>query len=387
VSDTHDIVAAATADLNAAADDANVNDGGDTGEAPAELDTTSFTPDGDASPDAGPESLTTEAATEDVTVESPAPPAAPAEPQVVAPGTETEEQSLRAIEQELIAKNPNLKKGRIPTARHQAILTRDRRRAEAQIAELTPLKELAQQFQSEDTQVRLKVANLMEKDPEALVHKVLMHDPRYRAIFESFAKPAAAPAAAPAPQSAPPAPTEKPAADVLLPDGSVGYSAQRASELIEWRIAQERTAAEQREAALAKRIEQFEQQFEPIVREREDTAQFNAAVTRQRGVLEDARTNWPGFKDHEAAVRAEMFKPGNERMTLDQAYRKVVVPTLAVQRDQLRATLRAEILAEINKARPVVTRQGTPDVSAPNPASMTTDQIVRAATRSLNANQ
>ncbi len=108
------------------------------------------------------------------------------------------------------------------------------------------------------------------------------------------------------------------------------------------------------------------------------------AVSRQRGVLEDARSNWPGFKDHESLIRAEMFKPGNDRMTLDQAYRKVVVPTLAVNKDTLRAQIRAEVLADINKARPVATRTATPDVTVANAAAMTTEQLVRAASRQLN---
>ncbi len=83
--------------------------------------------------------------------------------------------------------------------------------------------------------------NLAEQRPDVFVKHVLLNDPRYVKVFEGMIEEAvakrgatAAPAGAPA---AAPAVTELPKPDSLLPDGSLGYSAEATQKVVEHHLA------------------------------------------------------------------------------------------------------------------------------------------------------
>lgn len=295
--------------------------------------------------------------------------------------------SLREIEEDLLRENPKLAKGRIPVVRHQAVLTKARAEAEAA---MQPLRQAAEEYRSEGTQARLKLAALAESDPDRFM-SVVLHDPRYRQVIESIArnlpkadaepaKVAKAPAAAVEVEEALPEP--KP--DVLNDDGSFGYSQAQAAAHVRWQVQQERIRLQQHTKALEQKIAAIESQHKKTLEQQTHTAIVQDARVRMSTLLQTARETWAGFKEHEKEIGAELKKPGNERVTLDEAYRRVVMPKLAVTRETLKAQIRKEVLAEINKApaKAPVTRPSSPDTTGvATSGPLSTEQIVRQQLR------
>lgn len=297
-----------------------------------------------------------------------------------------DESALAAIEAELVTKTPGLKKGRIPVSRHQAVLTRERRQAEEKIKALEAFKAKADDYGSESVQTALKVMKLAENHPEVFVKQVLLNDPRYRSVLEGLAKPA--PVAAPAAKAEEPI-GEQPKPDVLLPDGTIGYSAQQMQKLLDWRLTSEKQSSKAEREALEKRLADLDAKFKPIQEQREAQEKVGSALSQMKALLDDARTNWPGFKDHEADIRAELSKPGNGRMGLDAAYRAVVLPRLMADKTKMEADIRASILAELNKAKPTDRRTtagaAEATVNDDDTPADSTESIVKKALRELNA--
>lgn len=335
---------------------------------------------------ASPETATVEETgeTPPAPAEAPAPTTQTASADTVAAPKE-DEVTLRALEAELLAKNPNLRKGRIPAARHQAILTRQRRLHEAQVKEFEVARAQATEYTSEEVQNRLRAASLFEHNPEVAVRQVLMHDPRYRAVFEALARELVPPAPATPPPAKSDEPAEPPKPDVLLADGTVGYSAEATKRLLAYQLQQERQTAAQDRQALEARVKAFEDQFKPFAERQAIDARLGESMTRMKALVDDARRTWPGFTDHEPAIRAELNKPGNERLTLDAAYRRVVVPNLSTSREQIEAEVRAKVLAELSKAKPASGRPSSPEFRDDAASGMSTEQIVRASLRQLEA--
>lgn len=311
-------------------------------------------------------------------------PATPApstpDPVSVAAGTADDERELSALEQELVASTPGLAKGRISVSRHQAVLTRARRQAEQAVAEA---KAAAAKYETPEFQQQVRALGLAETRPEVFFRDVLLQDPRYKALVDAHVQALTA-KATPAPAATAPSPAgnaERPAPDRLEADGTLGYTAEGAQQLLEWALARERQTYESK-------LTELQQRLDPILTERKHVEAFRSAVDRMRPIVADARTNWPGFEDHRQEILAEIKKPGNERMSIHDAYRAVVVPKLAFNRQQEEAKLRKEILDQLNAKQPSsVVPPGTPRAAADGTASTsdTVEDIVRNAYRTLAA--
>jgi len=132
-------------------------------------------------------------------------------------------------------------------------------------------------------------------------------------------------------QDYPAAPDGRPLPDIPLEGGGALYSAAQAERLVEFRA-----------QALEERLSRIEG----------NTVQQE---TRQaaRGVLQDAETNWPGFKDNLPAIHAEMNR--DRRLSLDGAYRRIVV-----QGGKLREFHRTELANEMRQGAGAGQGSGNP---------------------------
>lgn len=264
----------------------------------------------------------------------------------------SEEDEIKALEAELASKEPKLQKGAIPTSRHQAVLTRERRKHEAVVKELT---EKVQAFEHPDIKEKIMAADLAEHRPEIFLHKVLMNDPRYQAEINKLVEAKLAEAGKSAP-AAPQPDSEMPEADIVLADGSMVYSKEAQAKLIEWHL-NRTTSSYQKELA------ELRQSVDPLVTQQKHSQELNQAYQRMSIVLNTAREKWPGFKQNEPKIREWMQQPANARASLEDAYRAVVVPSFATDREKMKAELRAELIKEMNSKR---NTQGTkPAATAP----------------------
>lgn len=261
------------------------------------------------------------------------------------------------------------KAGPIPFEKHKTILentrktARDEGRAEAQ-QEIQTLRS-----QVETYALERQAYGLADTNPE-LFAKVMLEDEKVGAAIRK-----ALGSQAPAGQETPAAAgtkRERPKADRLLDDGAAGYSQETLDALL----------AFERDELTAQLTEKFnalvQEKFgaiEPLVSEHQAGKAFEAARVRMSSVVEDARTNWPGFKDHESEVKAFLMKPENARMSLEEGYRRVVVPKIQTDRD----TMRAEILKELEGREAAVTSVTGPKTKAvaDKKGPRSTEQIIR----------
>lgn len=255
-----------------------------------------------------------------------------AAPAAEAASVPDEEAELGTLEKELVEKDPRLNNGQIATRRHQAVLTRQRRQAEAEKAELLAKYEKVKQFENYDPN-RLRALEIAETDHDRFV-EILQGIPQYKAIFDGWRQPAA-PAAAPAAPVA-----EEPRPDVLLSDGSLAYSAEGQQKVIEYRLAKEREA-------YRKELEELRGTVKPILEERQSRVNLDKAMVRMKPVLENARATWDGFADNEGEIKAAW--QANPRMTLEGAYQAVMIPKFKADKTKLEADIRAQVIKDMNE--------------------------------------
>lgn len=283
----------------------------------------------------------------------------------------SEEDDLKKLELELLEKTPTLGKGRIKVSRHQAVLTRTRRQAEAAqaaaVAEIQAKYDAVAKYEMPEWSERLQAIQIAETQPERFVKEVLLQTPEYQKVFDALVEAKLTERGAkPAEGGQAPAVAEMPKPDVINPDGSLGYSADGARALVAWELA---NAEKKFQGVLESKVSDLRKEITPLAEARRTEEQLRVAVERMKPILEDARTNWPGFKDHEPAIATEMRKPGNERMTIHDAYRKVVIPTFATDRAKLEAEITKRVLADLNRPKP---RTGVAPGSVP--AAVARDQ-------------
>jgi hypothetical protein len=257
-----------------------------------------------------------------------------------------EEAEIKAAEKELLAKNPGMKNGRISVSRHQTILERQRRVANEKVAaaekQFAEVKHLA----TPETKERLQAVILAEHNPKVFFGDVLLQDPRYRALVDQHVESEIGKRGLKAAPAVDEGPKEAPAPDTLLPDGTLGYTAETLQKVIQFHLSEASKKHRDEIDALRKDIT-------PFTEERKGRENFEQAVARQRTVLANARARWNGFSDHEKDIAAEMRKPGNERMTLEQAYDAVVPAKLQAAADKQkvdRAALEEEIRQKVIKS-------------------------------------
>ncbi len=323
-------------------------------------------------------------------VEATTDPAKPTE----APPAKTEDEEVAALEAKLIAENPSMQRGNISRSRHQALLTR---RANEHKAALEPLQAKAAQFDAPETQERLQGALIFEQHPQVAFEKVLLADPRYRSLIDAHvekvikdrgltgAPPAQQPSATVAPSV-----VELPKPDILLPDGSLGYSAEAQAKYVEVKLQEQQADFDKK---LEERFKALDGDLAPAREAKAAKEHFNAALTRQGTILDEAKASWPNFQGHYAEIKAEIMKPGNERMGLRQAYdavRERHIATLTGQvktQAQLEAEVRAKVIAETNAAARAAgqsIRPGVPAAGAPNGDGFATDPIRDAVAKAAS---
>jgi hypothetical protein len=302
--------------------------------------------------------------------EAPAPEAeADPAPEAEAKAEEPTEEAKPSAEQQ-----PK-KRGVIPLHRHEAVLTNARRAAEVEKAELNKRIEELSRYESQEFKTQLQFLQILENEPARAV-EILRHvDPDRFGKLSWAEQQVVAAAVADAAVFAPAPAGEMPAPDALLPDGTLGYSAEGAQKLLDWRMTQERTK-------LDKELAELRKDLDPIKKDREARAAFEQSVTKMSSKLTDARTNWEGFTDNEGAIKA--FLEQNKTAGLEEAYRAVVVPKLRGDREAIRAEERKKLIDEMNaksKAKTLAPGQ-LPSASA-QPASSDPDarmtEIIRAS--------
>lgn len=155
----------------------------------------------------------------------------------------------------------------------------------------------------------------------------------------------------------------EPQPDLELGDGTMTYSRSQFNKLFEWR-----------ERQLENR---FSERFGPIEQAFKEQAATHAGLGKAQAVLADART-WTGFTDNMVEIRQLMET--DKRVTLESAYRRVVVPKLQQQDKDRRDALRKELLEEL-KNRPAANTEvpGRANTSAPaSYKGRSTDDVMRS---------
>lgn len=257
-------------------------------------------------------------------------------PEAKAADTDPDEAEIKAIEAELTKKTPTLKQGKIDVARHQAVLTRARRQAEAAL-ETERRKYLS--YQTAEFQDNLRGIQLAQSDPQRFA-ELLLSLPHYREIFESRLTKKEQAALA----KEDPMPEEE-----LLSDGTVGYSPEGMKKLLEWKTRQLEKTFEQRQAEQLK-------QLEPILQQHRAQQERVAAEQRVLPMLEEARRRWEGFTEHEQEIAAVMHEDAARAkaegrlptMTLGEAYDAVVPAKQALKKASLESEIESRLVAKLN---------------------------------------
>lgn len=260
-----------------------------------------------------------------------------------------EENEIKALEDEWRAKNPNAK-GNIAIHRHQAVLTRTRNQHQ-KAAEEWAAKEKAwaereaaikaaeeewKQYEwakDPDIQKALQAIALAETDEEAFID-LLLTDERYAKRLARQQ------------QQQKQIPSDRPGPNAKTEDGSIEYyDNDGINSLLDWHGAT-------LEKVLTEKIEKaMEQKYGKVAKAYEASATWNEALAAGNAKLDRYRKDLEGFSEHEKAIRAYMEQPGNEKVTVEEAYMRVVPKALREAGKVEKDKLRAEILAEM-KTKP-----------------------------------
>lgn len=299
-------------------------------------------------------------------------------PEAPAPDADPNAEAAQPGEEVPAAEPPKKKRGPIPYDRHEAVLTKHRREAEAKQQELQARLESLSRYESEEHKAQLQFLDLLQNDPARAVAILRQVDEqRFGRLSWAEQQAEAAAAAAAASTAAPASPNgEMPQPDRLFDDGTLGYTAEGAQKLLEWRMAEER-------AERQKELKALRDEISPIKSEREAREAYSQALTRTSKKLSEARDTWPEFKSYEKEMRAAL--EANPTWQLEEAYRAVVVPKLQVNREAIRAEERKRLIDEMNaksKARPVAAGQLPAAGATPSDQPRDLEDVIRGAIRS-----
>ncbi len=219
--------------------------------------------------------------------------------------------------------------GAIPPERLKPILTNARTKEADRLA-----KEVYGFTPSDFQRLGLRDAiDLLDKNPVAFVRAL-----SNRLVAQGLM---AAPSAPAPPATVAPPPT-KPAPDLRTEDGTLVYSSPQMEKLLAWQMGQfKREIADQLQP-----VDDWKRHAE------HERIQATAKATAQQQ-FDEART-WEGFTEHQAEIFEEakrmMAKDG--RFTLEGAYNRVLQK---IHMPGLKAKMRADLLKEIQTARPNAT--------------------------------
>lgn len=185
--------------------------------------------------------------------------------------------------------------------------------------ELGDAKAKVTDYEGRLTQVA-EFERIMSQEPSKFL-QMLGQLPAYREIFSQLAKSASG--------EAPPDPNAMPEPDQVLSDGSKVYSHDGLKALLDWQ-------GKQVETRVAQRYSPIEQEWKA----QKQIEDLRPVIQRQ---IDEAR-QWHMFNENEQAIVEALN--GNPRLSLEGAYRQVVVPLLQTSQDQTRA----KVLEELKRA-------------------------------------
>lgn len=168
--------------------------------------------------------------------------------------------------------------------------------------------------------------NIMMND-QARFLEMLAGIPAYRQIFSQLVQ------GQTQPQQNAPVQDDMPQPDTRLSDGSMVYSMEGLKALNAWNRAQARKEV----------LDEVGKRFGPIENEWKAQQRIQAVLPAVQSQIETAR-KWPLFNENEGDIVKALQE--NEKLSLEGAYNKVVVPKLIANRNKIRE----DVLAELKKA-------------------------------------
>ena len=239
------------------------------------------------------------------------------------------------------------KENRIPYSRVKKITEKATREAvEAKVKEFEPkLQEFETKVKDYETKFSRVAAfeDVMINNPEKFLG-ILSGIPAYRQFFnaveEAFEK------ITPGQGTKPQTPVDQPVEDGMpqpnakLADGSMVYDMDGLKSLMDWH-------AKQVEDKVTKQVEQ---RYKPIETEWQAHQRVQELVPKVQAQISEART-WDQFSENEAEIVKAL--QSNPRLSLEGAYRQVVLPKLKVDKEKLaldRTKMREELLKELKQA-------------------------------------
>lgn len=255
---------------------------------------------------------------------------------------------------------PGQRENRIPYSRVRSIVESARKKLhrdwDTERGRLTE----AQRAMEARLQQMEAVGQIMQSDPQRFLQMLQQVNPAY-ARFKAIEE---------AQQAAAANGDGRPAPDLDLGNGYKTYSPQGLEALLAWQAEQ-----------LEKRVESRYRPLEDSYRHQQILSEAGQRVTAQ---LDDAM-KWPMFEKYAPEI-LEVLKQDSaaarqygqtSRLTLEAAYRQVVLPKLALERDKLRTELLKEIqAAPTSTAAPAAGSVGA--ASAPGGARNLDDVIYDA---------
>lgn len=289
----------------------------------------------------------------------PAEPVVPVEPAKVEPVEPTAAPKVADPKAAVVEPKPAVpakKRAPMPMDRHEAVLSNERRKNEAAI------KVYQDKYETPQVKMRLEAIEIAEKDVKRFVD-ILDGDPRYKEEFQRRYG-TAVPAAKVEPE-VPVVAAEAPKPNVIFEDGRLGYDEKGAQELAKFH-------ANEVENKLRKELDALKTAVAPVTKSYETTEQgqkdYTESVARQRVLLTNARANWKGFTENEAAIRTYVLDPANKGVSLEQAYQNVVVSKLfetdAEKETRIRAQTEDNIRRQAAAGSAVPAAGGAPAATA-----------------------
>lgn len=273
------------------------------------------------------------------------------------------------------------RENRIPYSRVKKIVERAEKEAVAKAQKaaeggFTPKLQEAE-AKIKDYEGRLqKVAqfeNMIETQPQQFL-QLLSTIPAYKEFFDYINKLAASGSTAEVKQESYLDSSTMPQPDETLSDGSKVYSLEGLAKRDEW------LARQVEERAVRAAEERLSKQYGPMREQFEAEQRRQAAIPHIQKQLAEART-WLGFTDNEAAILEALKADGN--LSLEGAYRQVVLPKLQSNRDEMRKSI-IEELKKKPQATSVTTNATRPQTQDNRPKSV--EEIIAEQARKLAGN-
>lgn len=171
---------------------------------------------------------------------------------------------------------------------------------------------------------------------------------------------------------------QMPEPDQALEDGTKVYSLDGLKQLLLWNSKDtERRVLGQVESQYAPIRSEFQQRREAAQREMVERQQYEAALPVIRRQIEDAKT-WPMFSENEDAISEALA--ADESLSLEGAYRKVVLPKILSDRQ----AMRQQVMKEIKTApRAASVPSNTAQKATPSTGPKSLEDVIREQVATL----